>query len=184
MQLKKLFKQDDAVSPVIGVILMVAITVILAAVIATFVLGLGEQVSETAPQASFSFDLDDGDINGTEDSWGYTYNATKTTKTGIAENSTSAALEIQHTGGPNVNAELLGATGSNVSLDNASLAPDATPAYDDFSESAESSFNESEMGAGESATIFVEYEDTITVVWTSEDGESSATLQTFEVPEE
>jgi flagellin-like protein len=179
MQLKKLFKQDDAVSPVIGVILMVAITVILAAVIATFVLGLGEQVSETAPQASFSFDLDDGDINGTEDSWGYTYNASEATdSTKLAENSTSAALDIQHTGGPNVDAALLGATGSNASLDNGEA-----PAYNDFSESIESSFNESEMGAGESATIFVEYEDTITVVWTSEDGESSATLQTFEVPE-
>ena len=43
---------DRGVSPVIGVILMVAITVILAAVIATFVLGLGEQVSQTAPQAN------------------------------------------------------------------------------------------------------------------------------------
>ena len=42
-------------SPVIGVILMVAITVILAAVIGTFVLGLGDQVQSQAPQASFSF---------------------------------------------------------------------------------------------------------------------------------
>ncbi|MEF8887928.1 MAG: type IV pilin N-terminal domain-containing protein, partial [Haloarculaceae archaeon] len=42
--------EDRGVSPVIGVILMVAITVILAAVIATFVLGLGEQVSQTSPQ--------------------------------------------------------------------------------------------------------------------------------------
>jgi len=33
---------ERAVSPVIGVILMVAITVILAAVIASFVLGLGD----------------------------------------------------------------------------------------------------------------------------------------------
>jgi len=55
MQLKKLLEDDDAVSPVIGVILMVAITVILAAVIGTFVLGLGDQVSDSAPQASFSF---------------------------------------------------------------------------------------------------------------------------------
>ena len=61
MQLKQLLSDDDAVSPVIGVILMVAITVILAAVIATFVLGLGEQVSSTAPQASFSFDYSSGD---------------------------------------------------------------------------------------------------------------------------
>ena len=58
MELKRLLTDDDAVSPVIGVILMVAITVILAAVIATFVLGLGDQVSNTAPQASFSFDWD------------------------------------------------------------------------------------------------------------------------------
>ena len=49
---------DTAVSPVIGVILMVAITVILAAVIGTFVLGLGDQVSDSAPQASFNFEFD------------------------------------------------------------------------------------------------------------------------------
>ena len=58
MELKTLFQADDdrAVSPVIGVILMVAITVILAAVIGTFVLGLGDQVQETAPNANFDFD--------------------------------------------------------------------------------------------------------------------------------
>ncbi|MBP2029183.1 flagellin-like protein [Methanohalophilus levihalophilus] len=50
MKLPEIFKRDDAVSPVIGVILMVAITVILAAVIAAFVFGLGSP--ETAPQAS------------------------------------------------------------------------------------------------------------------------------------
>jgi flagellin-like protein len=44
--------EERAVSPVIGVILMVAITVILAAVIGTFVLGLGDSVGQTAPQAS------------------------------------------------------------------------------------------------------------------------------------
>jgi len=39
------FKQnEDAVSPVIGVILMVAITVILAAVIAAFVFGMGSNI--------------------------------------------------------------------------------------------------------------------------------------------
>jgi len=58
MDLKQLFKDDDAVSPVIGVILMVAITVILAAVIASFVLGLGDQAQNNAPQASFGWDYD------------------------------------------------------------------------------------------------------------------------------
>mgnify|MGYP006279489007 CR=1 FL=1 len=56
MHLCKLLKDDRAVSPVIGVILMVAITVILAAVIGTFVLGLGDQVGDSAPQAQFTFD--------------------------------------------------------------------------------------------------------------------------------
>jgi len=56
---KELYNTDDdrGVSPVIGVILMVAITVILAAVIGAFVLGLGDQVSTQAPQASFEFEF-------------------------------------------------------------------------------------------------------------------------------
>jgi flagellin-like protein len=56
MKLKALFEDDGAVSPVIGVILMVAITVILAAVIGTFVLGLGDRVSQAQPTAQFTFD--------------------------------------------------------------------------------------------------------------------------------
>ena len=50
---KSMIADDDAVSPVIGVILMVAITVILAAVIGTFVLGLGDDLGQTAPQANY-----------------------------------------------------------------------------------------------------------------------------------
>ena len=56
MELSTLLTEDRAVSPVIGVILMVAITVILAAVIGTFVLGLGQNVQST-PSASFDFDF-------------------------------------------------------------------------------------------------------------------------------
>ncbi len=48
--MKTFRKNDEAVSPVIGVILMVAITVILAAVIAAFVFGMGPP--KQAPQAS------------------------------------------------------------------------------------------------------------------------------------
>jgi len=67
-QAKDLLTGDErAVSPVIGVILMVAITVILAAVIGTFVLGLGDQVSNSAPQAQMDVSADasagsDGEI--------------------------------------------------------------------------------------------------------------------------
>lgn len=56
MDIRELVSDEQAVSPVIGVILMVAITVILAAVIGTFVLGLGDQLQDTNPRASFGFD--------------------------------------------------------------------------------------------------------------------------------
>ena len=53
------FKQnDEAVSPVIGVILMVAITVVLAAVVFVLVSNLGEG-SESAPNISFNKDSAD-----------------------------------------------------------------------------------------------------------------------------
>ena len=65
----KLIGSEDerAVSPVIGVILMVAITVILAAVIAAFVLDIGD-LDETSPNATFDWEQDveadaDGDIS-------------------------------------------------------------------------------------------------------------------------
>ncbi|MFC4553533.1 MULTISPECIES: type IV pilin [Halorussus] len=55
-KLKAKWSEARAVSPVIGVILMVAITVILAAVIGTFVLGLGKNIQTTAPTASITMD--------------------------------------------------------------------------------------------------------------------------------
>jgi flagellin-like protein len=58
-KLKAILDDDRGVSPVIGVILMVAITVILAAVIGTFVLGLGDSLQQ-APQSQISVaDADD-----------------------------------------------------------------------------------------------------------------------------
>ena len=57
MNFKKLIDADDAVSPVIGVILMVAITVILAAVIGTFVLGQADNLGDSAPQVQFDYDV-------------------------------------------------------------------------------------------------------------------------------
>ncbi|HET7323066.1 MAG TPA: type IV pilin N-terminal domain-containing protein [Halococcus sp.] len=55
------YKSTRGVSPVIGVILMVAVVVILAAVIGAFVLGLGGEQQQT-PQASFSYDAATGTL--------------------------------------------------------------------------------------------------------------------------
>jgi flagellin-like protein len=52
-RLKQFVSDKRGVSPVIGVVLMVAVVVILAAVIGAFVLGLGGSQQST-PQASFS----------------------------------------------------------------------------------------------------------------------------------
>ena len=95
MKLKQLLNDDDAVSPVIGVILMVAITVILAAVIATFVLGLGEQVSQTSPNTSFSFD----------------YNNESASSVDIGATSGDAYVNVTHAGGPNIDADQLAIAG-------------------------------------------------------------------------
>jgi flagellin-like protein len=100
MQIKALLDDDDAVSPVIGVILMVAITVILAAVIASFVLGLGEDAASTTPQASFSFDY---------------------------SNTTSGndALEVTHESGDTIDGSNVGATVTGAENDGS-----GSPTYD------------------------------------------------------
>jgi flagellin-like protein len=84
MKIKNLFQDDDAVSPVIGVILMVAITVILAAVIGAFVLDIGGS-QESAPQVQW-----DWSGNGTNSSDGPppTYNG---------------SVIVEHGGGDTVN---------------------------------------------------------------------------------
>ena len=58
-----LTKNDEAVSPVIGVILMVAITVILAAVIAAFVFGMSGNVQKTRVVAATALMTTGGGID-------------------------------------------------------------------------------------------------------------------------
>lgn len=55
MNVTELITDDSAVSPVIGVVLMVAITVLLAATAGSFFLGLTDSTGET-PQAAITFD--------------------------------------------------------------------------------------------------------------------------------
>lgn len=59
MRVRDLLTEERAAAPVIAVALLVAIVVVLAAVIGTYVLGVGESVRST-PQAKFTFDFDPG----------------------------------------------------------------------------------------------------------------------------
>ncbi|MFC6951941.1 type IV pilin N-terminal domain-containing protein [Halorubellus litoreus] len=52
MQLRALITDEDAISSTIGVVLMVAVTVILAAAVGTFALGLAEESTKETPSAS------------------------------------------------------------------------------------------------------------------------------------
>lgn len=61
---EKFEKNDEAVSPVIGVILMVAITVILAAVIAAFVFGMTDNV-QTQKTVGMTAQISGDDITTT-----------------------------------------------------------------------------------------------------------------------
>jgi len=90
-KVKELLTEDDAVSPVIGVILMVAITVILAAVIASFVLGLGDQAQQATPQASFSFDYEQGTSLSVTHDGGDTIQANELYVRGDLDSSTSVS---------------------------------------------------------------------------------------------
>ncbi|WP_058365339.1 type IV pilin [Haloparvum sedimenti] len=93
MNLKELITEDRAVSPVIGVILMVAITVILAAVIGTFVLGLGDSVQQSSPSASFGFDYAENGGN---------YTTTVTHEGGDSIPSDQVAISYTHGNGSTV----------------------------------------------------------------------------------
>lgn len=72
-------EDERAVSPVIGVVLMVAVTVVLSAVIAGFVMEMGDGMEdslEATGAASFDFDADEGVMTvslvseGNADEWG------------------------------------------------------------------------------------------------------------------
>ncbi|MXR41008.1 type IV pilin [Halobaculum sp. WSA2] len=96
MKFKQLLDDDRAVSPVIGVILMVAITVILAAVIGSFVLGLGNSVQQTTPNANFQFDYAENETTGL-------YNVTATHTGGATLDSTNTgSLTLNASAGNNL----------------------------------------------------------------------------------
>jgi flagellin-like protein len=95
-------RSTRAVSPVIGVILMVAITVILSAVIATFVLGLGESVSDTGPTLSFTCENGGSEVvvQGGQTEFAGTLNVTGDTDGDVGSGTVEAGyvFDLENTG--------------------------------------------------------------------------------------
>lgn len=156
MRLRQLFEDEDAVSPVIGVILMVAITVILAAVIGTFVLGLGNQVSNEPPQASFEFEFDEGATAGY----------------GASDNDDS--VDITHESGQTIDgADLSIKTGgSSASADVGSWSPEVTAG--DTLTVGESS--------GDIDSLTLESDNEVRVIWSNPAGGSTNIIGSQPVP--
>ena len=160
MDLKQLYSDDDAVSPVIGVILMVAITVILAAVIATFVLGLGDSLSNTAPQASFNFDYE--------------------------ESSNADTLTITHDGGDSIDSGTLSARYSGASNAGGSSGTydGLFSSASDSEVTAGTSDTLDESNVGDNSGDDLDLSGaTVRVVYQGESGDSSATLGRWDGPD-
>ncbi|QLH81865.1 type IV pilin [Halosimplex pelagicum] len=188
MDIKQLFDDDDAVSPVIGVILMVAITVILAAVIASFVLGLGNQAQQGAPTATIGFDYEQIDENSGSDSsnWG--------------------VLSISHDGGDSISDQELYVRGSGFNSSGEHYAPG-----DPFEGSAAvgadledyivsnggsqidhvdtglwngtKSGDDSAIVSGDRANAYVSSDYEVSVVYQAQEGDTSSTLNEQEGPD-
>jgi flagellin-like protein len=188
MKLTNLFQDDEAVSPVIGVILMVAITVILAAVIGTFVLGLGDQVSDSAPQASFSFDQSSSDYEDSSSNTA-TLKGVEVTHDGgdaIAQSN----LEILVNGNPGVDVTDAGSSSDDDSSVPWSGSGDLTAGASTEIDAIYTGSNiGSDTGSGSitydgSGNINgnfdqLESDDEVRVVWSSSSGGDTATLGQF-----
>ncbi|WP_128478134.1 type IV pilin [Halorussus pelagicus] len=157
MKLKALFEDDGAVSPVIGVILMVAITVILAAVIGTFVLGLGDRVSQASPNSQFSFNY--GTAGGTNGDY----------------------VNITHDGGDGVEADQL-----SVQI-NSSTAWNGTGYENNFiSAGGSDGWSGKKITAGNTLDIqedgsFMSDGDTVKVIWSASGSDKTAVVGESEV---
>lgn len=140
---------------------MVAITVILAAVIGTFVLGLGDQVQQTSPNAQFSNDYD----------------------------SSNDALTITHTGGDGISYTNVGVSVDGnlyAHTDSAEISADTDVSASsgwftdsgDISAGDEATFQFSGTVASGSIDATGQSGNTVRVIWQS--GDSSSTLMTYE----
>ncbi len=197
MKVQSLFQNDRAVSPVIGVILMVAITVILAAVIGTFVLGLGDQVQSTTPQASFGFDTttvtvqSDGTPN-TQDmlavrithETGDTISASNLEvsvdgKTAYTEGSTDNTVAGTFSGDVSAGSSvtILAATSGSV------VTGTSLYKYDDTADELVISGDDDNFGDGDDISgVGLASGQTVRVIYDSPDSDSSSTLAKFELP--
>ena len=134
---------EDAVSPVVGVVLLFGISVALAAVTAGVVVATDDVIAST-PTASFEFSYDDGSVGGAD----------------IRDGGAGGALTVTHVGGDSIDASKLTIRAS----------PGGEAGASDLSWSGS-------VRAGADATVTVDADATVWVVYANGGGRSTAVAQ-------
>lgn len=166
MKIKRMLRDNDGVSPVIGIILVVTITVTLAAVVASFVLGVGAN-QQTTPAVSFTFDYTQGNDDA------------------------SSYLKITHDGGDAIPGNQIYLRGSNFA--NKDFQADSSVSISDSKVVYQSSSpgstwksvggdmstlkgDNSAISAGDSLITQADSDYEIRVIWQPSNADTSATL--------
>lgn len=143
-----------AVTPIIGIILLVAIAVILATIIGTFALGLGDRVKNYPPSTQFGFEFDSSDSGKS---------------CGFANGANTGKLTIEHQSGDVINEEqttLIDGDGNNAGWNNCA------------------SKTVSKITSGDITIPNIDSDDTIKLIWESEnDADDTAILARYEGPD-
>jgi flagellin-like protein len=165
MRPRTLLDDDSAVSPVIGVILMIAMTVILAAVVGSFVLGMGPDADSVQPAATFSFEYTPGGDSGQYD----------------------GTLTVEYESGEQIPAGRLAIRGTGHNASSYGVGPNSS-AWASLRRGGAATASATEAGSpavvsGDAATIRANSTYRAIVVWEASGGERSATLVESDGPD-
>ena len=156
MELPPFAGDDRAVPPVVGVVLMVGITVILAAVVGTVAVGFTDRFGQSTPQTSFGFEYDAGTPDGGECS------------VDVTGGGDAGTLTVAHESGEAIDGDQL------------YLVTDAGEAewQGDCDDTADT------VSTGESIDVEVDADQTLRVVWEAEDGGQTKTIVRWDGPDD
>jgi flagellin-like protein len=155
MELPPFAGDDRAVPPVVGVVLMVAITVILAAVVGTVAVGFTDRFEQSTPQTSFGFEYDAGTTAGVDCSFD------------VTDDSDAGRLTVTHESGEAIDGDQL------------YLLTDAGEA-----EWKADCDNSDTVSTGDSIDVAVDADQTLRVIWEAEDGEQTKTIVRWDGPDD
>ena len=150
MGLAGVYGDESAVSPVIGVLILVSVVVVMAGIAAAFVFGLQLFGFQTAPQAQFTFDH-----NESVD--------TSTLASECNDGGVDGQLRIKHEGGDSLPAE-------NVTIRGASTS--RAPQFHECSALS----SDDNITVEDAAYVEAGADDTVRVIWTGDPDKGNLTI--------